>query len=180
MLSVHFSAICTTITSTTWGCTDDNKRSISSSKTSCLRSTWLAGLWSLHVLYWILFLPPSCCNIQQMLWKLIPFLSCKLLGFFPRDSILCKIPWHHTTLWRKCLQLINIAYYTNLCRQGFCWLSWIHQPHIIQLMMLLQVLTSFSRMMLASRSSVSTYKGWLFSLKEIYAKVVHLIFDSCW
>lgn len=68
-----FSAICTTITSSTWGCADDNKRSISSSKTSCLRPTWLAGLWSLRVLYWILFLPPSCCNIQQNALKIRTF-----------------------------------------------------------------------------------------------------------
>lgn len=41
--------------------------------------------------------------------------------------------------------------------------------------MLLLVLTSFSPMMLASWSSVSTYKGWLFSLKDLYAIVVHPI-----
>lgn len=99
-----------------------------------------------------------------------PFMlqHCRFLVNFLDSFHVCKIPWHH-------LQLINVTYYTNLCRQGFCWLSWIHRPHITQLMMLLQVLTSFSPMMLASRSSVSTYKDWLFSLKDLYAKVVHPI-----
>jgi hypothetical protein len=32
-------------------------------------------------------------NIQQMLRKLVPFSSCKLPGFSPRDIILCKIPY---------------------------------------------------------------------------------------